>query len=131
MFRILLALIIVVPALEIWILISAGKLIGAIPTIILIILTGVLGAWLAKYQGISALRNAQQKINNGQMPGDVIIDGLCILIGGVVLLTPGFITDAIGFALLLPPTRNLIKPSILRAIRNRMDRGQFIVINRR
>ncbi|WP_226680343.1 FxsA family protein [Sutcliffiella horikoshii] len=131
MFRILLALIIVVPALEIWLLITAGKLIGAIPTIMLIILTGVLGAWLAKYQGVSALRSAQQKMNSGQMPGDVIIDGLCILIGGVVLLTPGFITDAIGFALLLPPTRNLIKPSIMRAIRNRMDRGQFIVINRR
>lgn len=131
MFRILLALIIVVPALEIWLLITAGKLIGAIPTIMLIILTGVLGAWLAKYQGVTALRNAQQKMNSGQMPGDVIIDGLCILIGGVVLLTPGFITDAIGFALLLPATRNLIKPSIMRAIRNRMDRGQFIVINRR
>jgi UPF0716 protein FxsA len=131
MFKILLALIIVVPALEIWILITAGKLIGAIPTILLIILTGVLGAWLAKYQGISALRSAQQKMSSGQMPGDVIIDGLCILVGGVVLLTPGFITDAIGFALLLPATRNLIKPSIMRAIRNRMDRGQFIVINRR
>ncbi|KPB05428.1 FxsA family protein [Bacillus sp. CHD6a] len=131
MFRILLALIIVVPALEIWLLITAGRLIGPIPTIILIILTGVLGAWLAKYQGVSALRSAQQKMNSGQMPGDVIIDGLCILVGGVVLLTPGFITDAIGFALLLPPTRNLIKPSIIRAIRNRMDRGQFIVINRR
>ncbi len=131
MFRILLALIIVVPALEIWLLITAGKLIGAIPTIMLIILTGVLGAWLAKYQGVTALKSAQQKMNSGQMPGDVIIDGLCILIGGVVLLTPGFITDAIGFALLLPPTRNLIKPSIMRAIRNRMDRGQFIVINRR
>lgn len=131
MFRILLVLIIVVPALEIWLLITAGKLIGAIPTIMLIILTGVLGAWLAKYQGVSALRSAQQKMNSGQMPGDVIIDGLCILIGGVVLLTPGFITDAIGFALLLPATRNLIKPSIMRAIRNRMDRGQFIVINRR
>ncbi|MEA3320894.1 MAG: FxsA family protein [Bacillota bacterium] len=131
MFRILLALIIVVPALEIWLLITAGKLIGPIPTIMLIILTGVLGAWLAKYQGVSALRSAQEKMNSGQMPGDVIIDGLCILVGGVVLLTPGFITDAIGFALLLPPTRNLIKPSIMRAIRNRMDRGQFIVINRR
>lgn len=70
-------------------------------------------------------------MNSGQMPGEVIIDGLCILVGGVLLLTPGFITDAIGFALLLPGTRNLIKPSILRAIRNRIDRGQFIVINRR
>ncbi|QFT90160.1 phage T7 F exclusion suppressor FxsA [Bacillus sp. THAF10] len=131
MFRLLLLLIIVIPALEIWVLITAGKLIGTIPTVLLIILTGIVGAWLAKQQGLFALKSAQQKMNSGQMPGEVIIDGLCILVGGVLLLTPGFITDAIGFALLLPGTRNLIKPSILRAIRNRIDRGQFIVINRR
>lgn len=131
MFRILLALIIVVPALEIWLLISIGQYIGPWLTIILIILTGVLGAWLAKYQGLEALRNAQQKMSYGQMPGDVIIDGLCILVGGVLLLTPGFISDSIGFFLLIPATRNLVKPFIIRVIRNRMDKGQFTIINRR
>jgi len=130
-FRILLALIIVVPALEIWLLISIGQYIGPWLTIILIILTGVLGAWLAKYQGLEALRNAQQKMSYGQMPGDVIIDGLCILVGGVLLLTPGFISDSIGFFLLIPATRNLVKPFIIRGIRNRMDKGQFTIINRR
>lgn len=131
MFRILLALIIVVPALEIWLLISIGQYIGPWLTIILIILTGVLGAWLAKYQGLEALRNAQQKMSHGQMPGDVIIDGLCILVGGVLLLTPGFISDSIGFFLLIPATRNILKPFIIRGIRNRMDKGQVTIINRR
>lgn len=131
MFRLLLALIIVVPALEIWLLISIGQYIGPWLTIILIILTGILGAWLAKYQGLEALRNAQQKMSYGQMPGDVIIDGLCILVGGVLLLTPGFISDSIGFFLLIPVTRNIVKPFIIRGIRNRMDMGQFTIINRR
>ncbi|MGM0838087.1 MAG: FxsA family protein [Bacillota bacterium] len=131
MFRLLLALIIVVPALEIWLLISIGQYIGPWLTIILIILTGILGAWLAKYQGLEALRNAQQKMSYGQMPGDVIIDGLCILVGGVLLLTPGFISDSIGFFLLIPATRNIVKPFIIRGIRNRMDKGQFTIINRR
>ncbi|MFE7063183.1 FxsA family protein [Sutcliffiella sp. NPDC057660] len=131
MFRILLALIIVVPALEIWLLISIGQYIGPWLTILLIILTGILGAWLAKYQGLEALRNAQQKMSYGQMPGDVIIDGICILVGGVLLLTPGFISDSIGFLLLIPATRNIVKPFIIRGIRNRMDKGQFTIINRR
>jgi UPF0716 protein FxsA len=130
-FRLLLALIIVVPALEIWLLISIGQYIGPWLTIILIILTGILGAWLAKYQGLEALRNAQQKMSYGQMPGEVIIDGLCILVGGVLLLTPGFISDSIGFFLLIPATRNIVKPFIIRGIRNRMDKGQFTIINRR
>ena len=131
MFKLLLALIIIVPALEIWLLIFSGKTLGVLVTILLIISTGVLGAWLAKYQGLEALRKAQQQMSYGQMPGDVIIDGLCILVGGVVLLTPGFITDALGFMLLIPTTRNLIKPFIYNTLRKMVDRGQFIIINKR
>ena len=131
MFKLLLALIIIVPALEIWLLIFSGKTLGVLVTILLIISTGVLGAWLAKYQGIEALRKAQQQMSYGQMPGDVIIDGLCILVGGVVLLTPGFITDALGFMLLIPTTRNFIKPIIYNTLRKMVDRGQFIIINKR
>ena len=131
MFKLLLALIIIVPALEIWLLILSGKTLGVLVTILLIISTGVLGAWLAKYQGLEALRKAQQQMSYGQMPGDVIIDGLCILVGGVVLLTPGFITDALGFMLLIPTTRNFIKPFIYNTLRKMVDRGQFIIINKR
>nr|WP_204729162.1 FxsA family protein [Jeotgalibacillus terrae] len=119
-------LIIIVPAIEIAILISAGNLIGVIPTVLLIILTGVLGAYLAKSQGLQALK----KVQNMTMidgPGDAVIDGICILIGGVVLLTPGFITDAIGFLLLFPVTRNKLKPFIYKWIQRKMRNGNVII----
>ncbi|KAA0549137.1 membrane protein FxsA [Bacillus sp. BGMRC 2118] len=128
MFRLLLALIIIVPALEIGIFIMAGKTIGPIPTILLIISTGVIGAWLAKKQGIRAIEQVRSQMARGQMPGDAIIDGLCILVGGVLLLTPGFITDALGFFLLFPTTRMVIKPLILKWIRDYMDRRTVTII---
>lgn len=121
-------LIIVIPALEIGVLILSGKTIGAIPTILIIILTGVIGAWLAKKQGVETLRNAQQQMQFGQIPGMAIIDGLCILVGGLLLLTPGFITDSVGFLLLLPISRNKIKPVLLRIIRKMIDKNQFTII---
>jgi UPF0716 protein FxsA len=130
MFRILLAFIIIVPALEIGLLILSGKTFGLIPTILLIISTGVIGAWLAKNQGLRAIQQVQFQMSRGQMPGDVIIDGLCILVGGVLLLTPGFITDAIGFTLLVPTTRGWIKPFILKLIRDYMDRRTVTIIRR-
>ncbi|APH04105.1 FxsA family protein [Bacillus weihaiensis] len=126
--RLLMLLIIVIPALEIGVLIFSGRTIGAIPTILLIILTGVLGAWLAKQQGLETLRNAQQQMQFGQIPGAAIIDGLCILVGGLLLLTPGFITDTTGFLLLIPFTRNKIKPLLLKFIKNMIDKNQITII---
>lgn len=128
MFRILLALIIIVPALEIGLLILSGRTLGLIPTILLIISTGVLGAWLAKKQGIQAIQYVQYQIQQGKVPGEVIIDGLCILVGGVVLLTPGFITDAIGFLLLFPTTRKYIKPFIVRVIQSLINKNTITII---
>lgn len=128
MFRILLALIIIVPALEIGLLILSGKTFGVFPTILLIIGTGVLGAWLAKKQGIQAIQYVQYQIQQGKMPGEVILDGLCILVGGVVLLTPGFITDAIGFLLLFPRTRKIIKPFIMRIIESLIKKNTITII---
>jgi UPF0716 protein FxsA len=121
-------LIIVIPALEIGVLILSGKTIGTIPTVLMIILTGVVGAWLAKKQGIETLRNAQQQMQYGQIPGSAIIDGLCILVGGLLLLTPGFITDTTGFLLLLPISRNKIKPILIKIIRKIIDRNQITII---
>ncbi|WP_246941143.1 FxsA family protein [Bacillus pinisoli] len=128
MFRLLLALIIIVPALEIGLLILSGKTFGVAVTILLIISTGVLGAWLAKKQGLRAIQAVQLQISRGQVPGDAIIDGLCILVGGVVLLTPGFITDAIGFILLFPQTRAWVKPFIVNMIRAMIDRNTITII---
>ncbi|WLR46040.1 FxsA family protein [Halobacillus litoralis] len=127
MFRWLLLFILVVPALEIGVLIWTGNLIGPIWVILLIILTGVLGAWLAKKQGLETIRNFQQSVQYGQMPQDTLLDGACILVGGAVLLTPGFITDAIGFLLLFPATRSPIKRVIRKAIEKAMQKGTITI----
>lgn len=126
--RVFIFFLIVVPAIEIGILLLSGKTIGAIPTVLLIILTGILGAWLAKKQGIETIRKAQQQMQYAQIPSDAILDGLCILIGGTLLLTPGFITDAIGIFLLLPISRNKIKPFLLKIIRKMIDRNKVTII---
>ncbi|MBO1514243.1 FxsA family protein [Metabacillus bambusae] len=126
--RLLVFLIIVIPALEIGFLLLSGKTIGVLPTILLIVLTGVVGAWLAKKQGIEALRKAQQQMQYGQIPNEAILDGLCILVGGLLLLTPGFITDMTGFLLLFPISRNKIKPILLSIIRKMIDKNQFTII---
>jgi UPF0716 protein FxsA len=126
--RLLLILIIVIPALEIGVLLLSGKTIGVIPTVLLIILTGVVGAWLAKKQGIETFKKAQQQMQYGQIPGEAIIDGLCILVGGLFLLSPGFVTDLTGILLLFPKSRNLIKPVLLRIIRKMIDRNQITII---
>ncbi|MDP4550900.1 FxsA family protein [Alkalihalobacillus macyae] len=130
MFRILLLFIIIVPALEIALLLLSGRTLGLLPTVLLIISTGVLGAWLARREGAEAIQKVNRQMQTGQMPGDAILDGLCILIGGVVLLTPGFITDAVGFLLLIPATRKPFKRWMLTFIERKMKNGQFMFIRR-
>jgi UPF0716 protein FxsA len=126
MFRIFLLLIIVVPAFEIGILIYSGNVLGIPPTIALILITGVIGAWLAKREGLETIRLAQVQIQNGQLPGEAIMDGICILVGGTLLLTPGFITDTVGFLLLIPATRAIVKKWLRKFIQNKINNGQFI-----
>ncbi|MDT8859417.1 membrane protein FxsA [Alkalihalobacillus sp. MEB130] len=131
MFRLLLLLIIIVPALEIAVLILSGNVLGVWPTILLIIATGVLGAWLAKKEGLQALRLAQLQTQQGQLPSGVLLDGICILVGGVVLLTPGFITDAIGFFLLIPATRTIAKAFLLKLFHHMIKNGNFVIMTRK
>lgn len=109
MFRILLVLFIVVPAIELWGIITVGKLIGGWPTVGLVILTGFLGAWLAKRQGLQVFRLVQLQLSRGQMPTESLIDGALVLVGGVLLLSPGFFSDTIGFLLLIPYTRMIVR----------------------
>jgi UPF0716 protein FxsA len=126
--RIILLLLIIVPAMEIGVLILSGNTIGVWPTIGLIIFTGILGAYLARTQGLETLRLAQLQMSQGQIPGEAILDGLCILVGGVVLLTPGFITDAIGFLLLIPTSRGVIKIWLQKLIKKMVDNGNIHII---
>ncbi len=109
MFGRLLLLFITVPLIEVLILIKLGSLFGFWPTILLVIGTGILGAYLAKLYGLSIWSKIQKDLQAGQMPADKLIDGLLILIGGIVLLTPGLLTDILGFMLLIPYTRNFFK----------------------
>jgi len=109
MFIRLLILFITVPLLELSIFLTLGTKIGIPATIAIVILTGFLGAWLTKSQGLKVLSRYQTAIQSGRIPHQEITDGLLILIAGAVLLTPGFLTDVIGFSLLVPPIREKVR----------------------
>ncbi|WP_018132022.1 FxsA family protein [Effusibacillus pohliae] len=130
MFRILFLLFIVVPIVELYILIQVGKVIGGWQTILLVLLTSGLGAYLAKTQGRTVWRRLQTELSLGRPPGDALLDGVCVLLGGLLLLTPGFATDVLGLILLLPPTRVPIKRIAKRWIAKRLSRGTWIVYRR-
>ena len=120
-------LIIVIPAIEIALLISVGNVIGVFPTFLLIIATAVLGGYLARSQGLQAYRNVRNQMGIQQTPSEIMVDGFCILIGGILLLVPGIITDITGLLLLIPFTRNRFKPLIYGWIRKKMDKGSIII----
>jgi UPF0716 protein FxsA len=106
--RLSLFLFISIPILEMYVLIEVGKSIGALPTVALVVLTATLGIWLLRLQGIATLRQVQEKISRGEIPGRELLEGIMLLIGGALLLTPGFVTDGIGFSCLLPFLRKPI-----------------------
>ncbi|PFN98582.1 UPF0716 protein FxsA [Neobacillus bataviensis] len=126
--RYLFLLIIIIPAADIGFLLLSGKTIGVWPTILLIILTGVIGAYLAKREGLQTIRKVQEQLSRGQLPGDALLDGVCILIGATFLLTPGFITDIVGFLMLFPPTRKLFKYLISYFFKKRINRSNRKII---
>ncbi|MFH1505333.1 MAG: FxsA family protein [Candidatus Omnitrophota bacterium] len=118
-----------VPVAELVILIKAGSYIGAGWTIaIVIIITGITGAYLAKFQGLRTLALIQEDINRGHMPADRLFDGFLILCGGLLLLTPGFITDFIGFMALIPFVRNWLKGFIKSKTKDMINKGRVITI---
>jgi len=124
----LLMLFIVVPATELAILIEVGRQIGTINTLLLIVATGVLGASLAGRQGVGVVRKIQIEMASGHLPGDAIFDGLLILIAGIVLMTPGILTDIAGFLCLIPATRRAIKATIIRRMEAAVQGGSFRVV---
>jgi len=94
-----------VPILEMIILIKVGGLIGAIPTIAMVVLTATVGIWLLKLEGLATLRRVQEKMAAGQLPETELLEGIMLIVGGALLLTPGFVTDAFGFVCLIPGLR--------------------------
>ena len=98
----------IIPIVEIYLLIEIGSIFGVLTAITLVILTGSLGAFMARMQGLQTLFRIQESLREGRMPSGELLDALLIVIAGVVLLTPGFLTDSAGFLLLIPTTRNSI-----------------------
>lgn len=115
MFRILFLLFLLVPAIELYVLIKVGGVIGALPTILLTVFTAVLGAYLMRSQGVATMQRAQQSLLMGQPPQVEVIEGVMIFVGGVLLLIPGLVTDFIGFMFLIPPIRQAIVRSLLKS----------------
>jgi len=104
---VLIALLLVVPLVELYVIVQVGSAIGYLPTFALLIAVSVLGAYLVKREGVSTLRRAQAQLRAGEIPATELVDGALIVTAGALLLTPGFVTDAVGFLLLLPPLRLL------------------------
>ena len=107
-FSLLLAAFVLVPLIEITLLIKIGTAIGVGTTILVVIFTAVLGAYLVRQQGFATLHAVQQEMQEGRVPALQLAEGIALLFAGAVLLTPGFMTDAIGFALLTPPIRRAV-----------------------
>jgi len=103
-----------VPLLEIYLLISLGRIIGAGATIAIVVATAVLGTWLLRLQGLNTLARVRAASEAGQVPAVELVEGLILLVAGVLLLTPGFFTDAVGFLLLVPPVRKHAAEALLR-----------------
>jgi UPF0716 protein FxsA len=125
----LLLLFTVVPLVELLLLIKIGGLIGVVPTIGIVLATGILGAWLTKLEGLKTLRGIREDLASGRMPADRLVDGLLILVAGAVLLTPGLLTDACGFFLLVPASRRMVRLALVKAFHAKIGGPQPRVID--
>lgn len=112
-------LFVLVPIVELVLLIELGQVVGLMPTLALVLFTGVTGAWLARAEGLRVYFKFQKELVSGRLPGQAILDGVSVLVGGALLLTPGVVTDLVGFSLLFPPTRRWMQ----RRARARLERS--------
>lgn len=124
MFRLLFALFIIVPIIEITVLMQVGELIGAWPTVAIVIVSAWLGAKYVRQQGLATLQSVQTKMAQGEMPSSEIVTGVMLLVAGVLLVTPGFVTDIFGLSLLVPQVRQAIAQSVQKHIKMTQATGQ-------
>ncbi|MEW9698318.1 FxsA family protein [Paenibacillus sp. SI8] len=124
MYRILLAIFILVPAIEITVLMTLGHFIGGWTTFALIVVSGFLGAYFAKREGRKVWEYARYEWSQGQLPTQSLLDGICIFLGGILLITPGFVTDIFGFLLVFPFARPIFKVMLLALIQKLISRGR-------
>jgi UPF0716 protein FxsA len=123
MFVRLLLLFTLFPLLELYLLIELGRRVGVAPTILLVVITGFCGVLLARAQGFRVLRRITGQLRQGMLPGDELLDGLAILIGAALLLTPGLISDTAGLMLLVPGSRGAVKQYLRRKLRRALEEG--------
>jgi UPF0716 protein FxsA len=116
----LILLFIAVPIVEIYVIIQVGQAIGALWTILLLVADSILGSMLMRAQGRAAWRRFNEAIAAGRVPGREVVDGVLVIFGGALLLTPGFVTDVFGLAFLLPPTRAVIRRLLVRRFAGRL-----------
>ena len=124
----LLLLFILVPVVELILLIELGGIIGTLATIALIVITGALGAALARWQGLGILRQMQSEIAHGRVPAAPLLDGAFILVAAALLVTPGFLTDTVGFLCLVPQARSLLKRWAWKRLERAIREGKTNVI---
>src|SRR5215212_11871313 len=120
MLPLLILLFIVVPLAELYVIIQVGQAIGALPTIGLLVLDSLLGSWLLRAQGRAVWDRFQRALADGRPPAGETIDGALVILGGALMLAPGFITDAFGVLLLLPPSRAVVRRGLTRSALRRL-----------
>jgi UPF0716 protein FxsA len=113
----------IIPLVELTLLIIIGQHVGVIYTILMLLVTGLLGAWFARQQGFYVITRIQMEISQGRMPTDSLLDGLLVFTGALLLITPGLLTDVAGFTLLVPFSRAVIRKRLRQVIQQRMQRG--------
>lgn len=118
------------PIMELLFLLFLGNSIGVMNTVLVLLLAGLIGIALAKKQGIRALRSASEQMRNGIMPGPEILDGICIMVGALLLLIPGIFSDFLAFVFLIPISRKFMKPVVIYWLQKLIAKGRFVVINR-
>jgi UPF0716 protein FxsA len=120
----LVAFFVLVPIVELAVIIQVGQALGVLQTLLLMVVVSVVGAWLVKHEGIGVWRRAQRQLEMGAVPGRELVDGTLIMFAGVLLLTPGFVSDCIGILLLLPPVRAGMRGLVIRRLRRRVTAQQ-------
>tara|TARA_B100000902_G_C26868578_1_gene696609 strand:- start:83 stop:559 length:477 start_codon:yes stop_codon:yes gene_type:complete len=124
MLLLLFAAFLLVPAIELYLIIEVSHQIGFGNTLIGLVFISVIGAWMVKREGLEIIRKTQIELVNGKLPGKQIVEGLLILLAGVLMLTPGFATDAIGLLLLFPLTRIMLRSFLTRRFVKKIEKGE-------
>lgn len=117
----------VIPVIELYLMIKVGSMIGVLPTVALVLSISLAGAWLVRHQGFEILRRIQVELAQGRLPAAELLDGAMVLVGGVLLLTPGFFTDMLGLFFFIPFTRAILKQFARLWLQRRLARGVITI----